>query len=107
MIVAWVVGHGSRRDSRRASRVPCAVRTASAPHLSAYIGLVADPYPASSAIPATRRPADRSGDVSQNRLTILFRHDPRHPGRDRRERAPERRVDRRDPGWFYALFTGR
>jgi hypothetical protein len=106
VIVAWVVG-------LVAGRVPDGLHaflarfTRFTTHLSAYVWLVADPYPGFTGEPGYPVDLQIAPATSQNRLTILFRLILAIPAAIVVNVLQNVAWIVAFLGWFYALFTGR
>jgi hypothetical protein len=105
VIVAWVVG-------LVAGRVPDGLHeflaryTRFSTHLSAYVWLVADPYPGFVGDPGYPADLQIARATSQNRLTILFRLILAIPAAIVVNVLQNVAWIVAFLGWFYALFTG-
>jgi hypothetical protein len=106
MIVAWVVGLVTGRVPDGLHEFLARYNRFST-HLSAYIWLVADPYPGFVGDPGYPADLRIAPATSQNRLTILFRLILAIPAAIVVNVLQNVAWIVAFLGWFYALFTGR
>ena len=106
VIVAWVVGLVTGRVPDGLHRF-MASYTRFSTHLSAYVWLVADPYPGFTGEPGYPVDVRIEPAAPQNRLTILFRLILAIPAAIVVNVLQNVAWIVAFLGWFYALFTGR
>lgn len=106
VVVAWVAALVTGRVPDALHRF-MASYTRFSTHLSAYVWLVADPYPGFAGEPGYPVDLRIAPPTSQNRLTVLFRPILAIPAAIVASILQDVAWIVAFLGWFYALFTGR